>query len=69
MISALFIVMAVLVGTAAAGREIDDELGRIRRGERPTDDELQRQWDAVTAEAGSRWQTVRERRRERHMRR
>jgi uncharacterized BrkB/YihY/UPF0761 family membrane protein len=70
MISALFIVMAVLVVTAAAGREIDDELGRIRRGERPADDEVQRQWDAVTAEAGSRWQTLRdqvqERRRKRH---
>jgi len=60
MISALFCVMVVLVGSAAAGREIDDELGRIRRGERPADDEVQRQWDEITAQARSRWQTRRE---------
>jgi len=70
MISAFFCVMVVVVGSAAAGREIDDELGRIRRGERPADDEVQRQWDKVTAEARSRWQTLREqiqeRRRKRH---
>jgi uncharacterized BrkB/YihY/UPF0761 family membrane protein len=70
MISAIFCVMVVLVGSAAAGREIDDELGRIRRGERPADDEVQRQWDEITAEARSRWQTLREqtqdRRRKRH---
>jgi uncharacterized BrkB/YihY/UPF0761 family membrane protein len=70
MISTFFCVMVVVVGSAAAGREIDDELGRIRRGERPADDEVQRQWDTITAEAGSRWQTLREqiqeRRRKRH---
>ena len=70
MISALFCVMLVVVGSPAAGREIDDELGRIRRGERPADDEVQRQWDVVTAEARSRWQTlgerIQERRRNRH---
>jgi membrane protein len=70
MISALFCVMVVIVGSAAAGREIDDELGRIRRGERPADDEIQREWAEVTAEARSRWQTLREqieeRRRKRH---
>jgi uncharacterized BrkB/YihY/UPF0761 family membrane protein len=70
MISALFCVMVVFVGSAAAGREIDDELGRIRRGERPADDDVQRQWDELTAEARSRWQTLREqieeRRRKRH---
>jgi uncharacterized BrkB/YihY/UPF0761 family membrane protein len=60
MISTLFAVMLVLVGSAAAGREIHDELGRIRRGERPADDEVQRQWDEITAEARSRWQTLRE---------
>jgi uncharacterized BrkB/YihY/UPF0761 family membrane protein len=60
MISAFFCVMVVVVASAAAGREIDDELGRIRRGERPADDEVQRQWDKVTAEARSRWQTLRE---------
>ena len=72
MISTFFCVMVVLVGSAAAGREIDDELGRIRRGERPADDEVQHQWDEVTAQARSRWQTLREqsqeRRRKRHER-
>jgi uncharacterized BrkB/YihY/UPF0761 family membrane protein len=70
MISALFAVMVVLVGSAAAGREIDDELGRIRRGEKPAEDEVQHQWDEVTAQAKLRWQTLREqsqeRRRKRH---
>ena len=69
MISALFCVMVVAVGSAAAGREIDDELGRIRRGERPADDEVQRQWDQVTAEARSRWQTLREQIQERRRKR
>src|SRR3954452_23274696 len=59
MISALFCVMVVLVGSAAAGREIQGELGRIRRGERPADDEVQRQWAQVTGEARSKWETAR----------
>ena len=70
MISALFCVMVVVVGSASAGREIHDELGRIRRGERPADDEVQRQWGEITAEARSRWELRREqiqaRRRKRH---
>ena len=61
MISALFCVMVVLVGSAAAGREIHDELDRIRRGERPAEDEVRRQWDEVTAQARSRWETLRRR--------
>ena len=61
MISALFCVMVVVVGSAAAGREIDDELDRIRRGEQPADDEIRRQWDEITAQARSRWDTLRER--------
>jgi uncharacterized BrkB/YihY/UPF0761 family membrane protein len=65
MISVLFCVMVALVASAAAGREVRDELGRIRRGERPADDEVRRQWDAVTAEARSRWQTLREQRHQR----
>jgi len=69
MISALFCVMVVVVGAAAAGREIDDELGRIRRGERPADDEVRHQWDEVTAEARSHWQTLRERVQERRRKR
>jgi uncharacterized BrkB/YihY/UPF0761 family membrane protein len=59
MISALFCVMVVVVGSAAAGREIADELGRIQRGEKPAEDEVRRQWVAVTAEARSRWDTLR----------
>jgi membrane protein len=61
MISALFCAMVVLVGSAAAGREIHEELGRIRRGDRPADDEVRRQWDQVTGEARSRWETLRSR--------
>jgi len=59
MISALFCVMVVLVSSAAAGREVDQELARIRRGERPAEDEVRRQWDEVTAQARSRWETLR----------
>jgi uncharacterized BrkB/YihY/UPF0761 family membrane protein len=73
MISALFCVMVVVVGSAAAGREIHDELDRIRRGERRPEDEVRRQWDEITAEARSRWDTLRrqieERRRKRSRRR
>jgi membrane protein len=60
MISALFCIMVVLVASAAAGREVDDELDRIRRGEKPADDEVRRQWDEVTTQARSRWATLRE---------
>ena len=65
MISALFCVMVILVASAAAGREVHDELERIRRGERPADDEIRHQWAAVTADARSRWEILRERRRRR----
>jgi uncharacterized BrkB/YihY/UPF0761 family membrane protein len=65
MISTLFCAMVALVGSAAAGREIRDELDRIRRGETPAEDEVRRQWDEVTAQARSRWQLVQERRRKR----
>jgi membrane protein len=59
MISALFCAMVVVVASAAAGREVRDELDRIQRGERPAEDEVQRQWDQVTAQARSRWETLR----------
>jgi uncharacterized BrkB/YihY/UPF0761 family membrane protein len=58
-ISALFCVMVIVVASAAAGREVRDELDRIQRGERPAEDEVRRQWDEVTAEARSRWDTLR----------
>jgi uncharacterized BrkB/YihY/UPF0761 family membrane protein len=69
MISALFCVMVVMVGSAAAGHEVRDELNRIRRGERPAEDEVQRQWAEITTEARSRWTTLREQIRERRSRR
>jgi uncharacterized BrkB/YihY/UPF0761 family membrane protein len=61
MISALFCVMVVVVGSAAAGREVDTEFDRIRSGEKPAEDEVRRQWDEITAEARSRWETLRRR--------
>jgi membrane protein len=61
MISTLFGLMVVIVVAAAIGREVSDELGRIRRGERPPEDEIRREWDAVITEARSRWQTLRDR--------
>jgi len=63
MISALFCMMVVVVGSAALGREVDDELARIRRGERPADNEVRRQWDEITAQARTRWEAVRTRHR------
>jgi membrane protein len=59
LISTLFCIMVILVTSAAAGREVRDELDRIRRGERPAEDEVRRQWDEITAEARSRWETLR----------
>jgi uncharacterized BrkB/YihY/UPF0761 family membrane protein len=69
MISALFCVAVVLVGSAAAGREVNRELDRIRRGEKPAEDEVRQQWDEITAQARLRWDTLRkqiEERRRRH---
>jgi hypothetical protein len=59
MISALFGFMVALVASAALGREVFDELNRIRAGERPPDDEVRREWDNFIREARRRWQTVR----------
>jgi uncharacterized BrkB/YihY/UPF0761 family membrane protein len=61
MISTLFCVTLIVVGSAALGREVSDELKRIRRGERPHDDEVRRQWDNVLGEVRSRWRTARRR--------
>ena len=69
MISTLFCVMVALVGSAAAGREIRDELDRIRRGEMPAENEIRRQWDEVTSQARSRWEVVRVKVQERRSRR
>ena len=59
MISALFGAMLVLVGSAALGREVNDELGRIRRGQYPPDDEVRREWDNVVDQMRSRWRSAR----------
>ena len=61
LISAMFCVMVIVVGSAAVGREVRDELDRIGRGERPGDDEVRRQWYEITAEARSRWKLLRSR--------
>jgi uncharacterized BrkB/YihY/UPF0761 family membrane protein len=61
LMSALFCIMVILTVATAAGREVERELERIRRGERPADDEVRRQWDEVTAEARSRWKVLRPR--------
>jgi membrane protein len=58
-ISTLFCVMLVVVGSAALGREVDDELDRIRRGELPPDDDVRRQWESVLEEVRSRWSAAR----------
>ena len=60
MISALFCVMVVVVASAALGREVSDELTRIRDGERPPDREIRKEWDALIAESRSRWVVLRE---------
>ena len=61
LISTLFCIMLVVVASAALGREVDDELDRIRRGEVPPDHEIRREWDNVVGEVRSRWHVVRER--------
>ena len=69
MISALFCAMVTVVGSAAVGREVRDELDRIREGEKPAEDEVRRQWDEVTGQARSRWDTLRTQIQERRHRR
>jgi len=61
MISTLFCIMVVVTGSATLGREIHAELGRIRRGERPPDDEIRREWDQIVAQGRAHWQTARSR--------
>lgn len=59
MISALFGAMLVIVASAALGREVREELTRIRHGHRPSDNEVRRQWDSVVEQTRSRWRTAR----------
>jgi len=69
MISALFCIWLVFVIATAAGREVRDELARIQRGEKPAEDEVNRQWQEITAQARSRWDTLRDRLEERKRKR
>jgi membrane protein len=59
MISTLFCIAVAVVASAAIGREVREELVRIRSGERPADDEVRREWDNVVAEARTRWARAR----------
>ena len=59
MASVLFGAMLVLVLSSALGREVRDELVRIRQGLRPSQDEVRRQWDSIVEQTRSRWRTVR----------
>nr|WP_253267756.1 hypothetical protein [Streptomyces asoensis] len=59
MISALFAAMLVMVGSSALGREVRDELDRIRQGHRPSDHEVRRQWDTLVEHTRSRWRKAR----------
>jgi hypothetical protein len=59
-ISTLFCITVVLVGSAALGREVSDELRRIRSGQRPPDDEIRQEWEKVIAVANERWVLVNE---------
>ncbi|MFI8828127.1 hypothetical protein [Streptomyces sp. NPDC053431] len=58
-ITALFGAMLVIVVSAAIGREVRDELMRIREGRRPSEDEVRRQWDSIVEQTRSRWRRVR----------
>ncbi|MCC9308353.1 YihY/virulence factor BrkB family protein [Kitasatospora sp. RB6PN24] len=60
MITFLFGGMLLLVGSSALGREMRDELDRIRQGQRPPDDEVRRQWAAVRSQMEERWRAVRQ---------
>jgi membrane protein len=59
MASVLFGAMLVLVLSAALGREVRDDLVRIRQGRRPSQDEVRSQWDSIVEQSRSRWRTVR----------
>ncbi|KUO08770.1 hypothetical protein [Streptomyces sp. DSM 15324] len=61
MASALFGAMLVLVVAAGLGREVRDELLRIRQGRRPSEDEVGREWDSIVEQTRSRWRKVRDR--------
>lgn len=58
-LSGLFCVMFVVVGCTALGREVRDELDRIRQGDRPPDDEIRQEWDNILDQMRLHWQSTR----------
>lgn len=60
LISILFALMCVIVGSAAAGREVRIELDNIRDGIRPSDDEVRKQWDIIISQSRERWAQARQ---------
>ena len=66
-ISALFGAMLVVVVMTAIGREVADEADRVRRGERPPEDAVRREWQALAEDLTARrdvWLESRRARRE-----
>ncbi|MFF9817741.1 YhjD/YihY/BrkB family envelope integrity protein [Streptomyces sp. NPDC014006] len=59
MLSAVFAAMFVLVASASLGREVGDELARIRQGRQPSEHEVRQQWESVVEQTRSRWRTAR----------
>jgi membrane protein len=47
LISWLFVLMVALVSATAVGREVTGELDSIRRGERPSRDQIDAEWGRV----------------------
>lgn len=64
-ISAMFGAMFVVVVMTAIGREVADEVDRIRRGERPPEDAVEQQWDGLMNDLRARRDVWLESRRER----
>ncbi len=51
LISWLFVLMVGLVAAVAVGREVSEELDSIRRGEKPSNEQIQAEWAQVRAQA------------------
>ena len=64
-ISALFGAMFVVVVMTAIGREVADEVERVRRGERPPEDAVQQEWEGLLNDLRARRDVWLESRRER----
>ena len=64
-ISALFGAMFVVVVMTAIGREVTDEIERVRRGERPPEDAVRREWELLLGDLRARRDVWLESRRER----